>query len=35
MILPAGLILLSVVFLIVSMTMATREYRGWKSPVLH
>jgi hypothetical protein len=35
MILPAGLALLSVVFLIVSMTMATRECRGWKSSVLH
>lgn len=34
MILPASLVLLSVVFLIASMTMATREYRGWKSSVL-
>lgn len=34
-ILPAGLVLFSVAFLIVSMTMATRECRGWKSSVLH
>jgi hypothetical protein len=34
MILPASLVLLSVVFLIMSMTMASSECRGWKSSVL-
>ena len=34
MILPASLVLLSAMFLIVSMAMATRECRGWKSSVL-
>jgi hypothetical protein len=34
MILPASLVLLSVVLLVTSMTIATRECRGWKSSVL-